>query len=386
MGEHLGHHVLLAGFEVDLRGRDVRVPEDPLDVGERQLGVVDHGVGGGVPQVVEGPVGAQDLVRPHQDRAEDGVVQRPDRAPQRHPQRLAGAEADAVLAGRLLVEPQPDERVRRRRQPLEFAASLAVNADQLLPDVDELASDAEEFGGAGAGGDVEGEDRAVPVAGHPREQLVEEPVRDRAGNPLGLLLSVGRPAVALVELHRVVVGVQLPGGVGLPRPGHRVDDRPATGDRLEVVELLHHGQVVVDGPGRVPGARVELAGDDVHRAGPWRVRPPSPRGLAGLLEPQDEVPDLRPAGSFPRVLDRPEEALPAQQSPPVRLQRLHAQVAGAEILEEVRDCLHFVVVAVGDPVRLYGVVDLRQPPDGRHDKVGHIAARFEKHAGILAVR
>ena len=56
---------------------------------------------------------------------------------------------------------------------LQSPAALADHADRLLLRGGQALGDAEQLGGAGAGGDVERDQRPVPVARQPREQVIE---------------------------------------------------------------------------------------------------------------------------------------------------------------------------------------------------------------------
>jgi len=78
----------------------------------------------------------------------------------------------------LLVEPQPDERIRRGRQVLQRLAALADHADRLVFRGEQPLNNAQEFGGARCGRDIERDQRPVPVAGQAGGQLVEGLVRD----------------------------------------------------------------------------------------------------------------------------------------------------------------------------------------------------------------
>lgn len=83
-----------AGRHISLGGAEQRVAKYPLHVGQRHLGVAGHPVGGGVPQIVQGPVGAQHGVGPAEHPVGGVIGQRPERPSQRPPQWLVGLGGD----------------------------------------------------------------------------------------------------------------------------------------------------------------------------------------------------------------------------------------------------------------------------------------------------
>ena len=193
MGQDVGDDLVRGRRGIDLGRGDVGVPEDPLHVGEGQVRVADHSLGGAVPQVMQRPVRAEQPVDPGEHHPGRVVGQRPERAAQRPPHRLVRPSRDQVQH-LLLVEAQPDERVRRGGQVLQRPAALADHADRLLLRGEQALDDAQQLGGAGAGGDVERDQRPVPVAGQPGEQVVERLVGDAPRRRLGLLRLVCGPS------------------------------------------------------------------------------------------------------------------------------------------------------------------------------------------------
>ena len=103
--------------DVPLRRGQMRVAEDPLNVAIG-INVTGEPVGGRVPKIVQGPVGAQRRVRAGEHRPRGVVGQRTERPSQRPPQRVIGPRRDQP-AHLLLVEPQPHERVRGSRHLLQ---------------------------------------------------------------------------------------------------------------------------------------------------------------------------------------------------------------------------------------------------------------------------
>jgi hypothetical protein len=287
------------------------MPEDPLDVGQGQVRVADHPLRGGMPQIVQCPVRAQRGVGLVEDHPGGVVCQRPERTAQSPPQCLLRPFRDQVPR-LLLVEPQPHERVGRGRQPLQRPAALADHTDHLLLGHHEALADAEQFGGAGAGGHVERDQGPIPVAVQGREELAERLIRDAPRGWLGLLRLIHRsPRWPPERPHRIVVGVEML--VDAPGLGERVDQRPAVHLPVVLIERPDHRASVPPGPGRVVGARSCLASDRVHRSRCRRVRAALPQRLLAGLEPQSEVARLRASGEMPGNLHRTQKPVPRQQ-------------------------------------------------------------------------
>ena len=107
--------------------------KNPLHVGDRHLRIAGHPVGRRVTKIVKGPVRPQAAVGAHEHRPGRVIGQRPERFPQRPPQRIIrpGGHQPVCLG---LIQPQPDKRIRRRGQLLHRPGTLADHRDQLLPD------------------------------------------------------------------------------------------------------------------------------------------------------------------------------------------------------------------------------------------------------------
>lgn len=161
------------------------VAEDPLHVGERHAGVAGHSVGRGVPQIVQRPVGPQGGVRRAEHPVGGVIAEFPEGAPKRPPQRIIDPRGRQAVH-LCLVEPQPDEGVRRGRQLLDRPRAFADHGDQLLAGVGVAVTPAQQFRSPRAGGHPEGHQGAVPVRAELSEQLVELLVRDTARHPLDM--------------------------------------------------------------------------------------------------------------------------------------------------------------------------------------------------------
>ncbi len=130
--EHSGHDLVLAWLDVDLGGGEMGVAEDPLDVGQCQLRVGDHPLGGGAAELVQRPGRAQPVVGTLERPAHGRIVQRPMGRPSGEPQRRLPVGPGLAA----LVEPKPDESIGRRREPLQPATALAGDGDELAAHVD----------------------------------------------------------------------------------------------------------------------------------------------------------------------------------------------------------------------------------------------------------
>ena len=229
-----GHRLLNRGVHVDLRGRQVRVPQDPLDVGQRQRGIPGHPVRGGMPQVMQRPVGAEQRVRPLEHPVRSVVGQGGQRLAQRPPQRLPPPRGYPA-AHLLLVKTQPDERVRRGGQLLSRPRPLPDHRDQLLTRVGIPLAGAEQLTGPRPGRDPERHQRPVPVRGKRREQQLEHLIRDPPRRPPRHRAAVPSFPLPRPRVHRVVMGMRTPAA---PRPvqRERVDHRPAACFPVKVVE------------------------------------------------------------------------------------------------------------------------------------------------------
>jgi len=270
---------------------------------------------------VQRPVRPQRRTRPGEHRAGRVIRQRPERAPQRPPHRVVRPGRHQAVR-LLLVETQPHERVRRRRQRLHRPRSLADHRDELAAGVHAPAGDAEQFRGPRARGDPERDQGPVPVRRQGREQLVEQPVRD-APRDTSRLPGPEQSCPFLPErLQRVLVRMR---PAVLPGQRERVGQRP--GPRLQVIAVKRTADRLAarDRRGRVSRARRSLPGHRVHRprrwpgAGPCRTACPPviPLRLARQLQPPAEIPGLCPRRLIPFEPARPGEAEPPQQVHPV---------------------------------------------------------------------
>ena len=182
MGKEAADHFLVSGSQVDLRRGELGMTQDKLDIGDRQLRVLGHPVGGRVTQRVQGRPAPGRLPGPLEHPVHRVISQRPRRAAQRPPQRLPPPLRDQPLHLQL-VKPQPHERVSGGRQLLQFPAALPGHRDQLPPRVRPALGDRQQLRRPGTRGHVERHQRPVPVRRQPGEDLVELLIRDAARNP-----------------------------------------------------------------------------------------------------------------------------------------------------------------------------------------------------------
>jgi hypothetical protein len=263
----------------------------------------------------------------------------------------------------LLVEPQPHERVRRRRERLDCPRSLAGHRDQLLARVGARPDHAQELRRPCAGRDPERDQGPVPVGHEPGEQLVEHRVRDLLRNPLGDLRPVQAGLLLRERVQRVVVRMRP------SRPGQRerVHDRP--GPRVQVI--------------RVKPAADRLAVRRRRRREPRRRRPfprhrpgsGRPPGLAGQLEPAAEVPCFHPRRLAPGDLDSPGEPEPAKQRQRVRPLRRRRPTRRLQVPQELRHRLDPAARRITQVVRLPPVPGLHEAPGRGHHQRPEIPDR-----------
>jgi hypothetical protein len=240
------------------------------------------------------PVGAQRGVGAAQHRAHRLVVQAAERTAKRPPHRLAAR--DQLRRQALLIQPQPHERIRRGRQPLDSPRPLPRHRDELLTVVDVRAAQAQQLGGASPGRYVERQDRPVTGRRHRREQLVEQPVWNGPRLCLRYPLTVSSAPRLRKWLQRIVVGAAPAAAAGR----HRVPQRPGPQFPVELIESADHSEVVVDRRRSEMSTRIPLARTQVEtacRRPAAATRPPR----AGRPHPQHEIADLpAPTRHLPR--------------------------------------------------------------------------------------
>ena len=326
--------------------------EDPLDVGQRYLRVACHPVGRRMAQVVRRPVPPQRLARPGEHAQRSMVGQLPERAPQRPPQWLVRPCRDQAVH-LLLVEPQPDERVRRRRERLHRPCPLADDRDQLLPGVRVGDGGSQQFAGTRSGRDPERDQRPVPVRPEPGEQLAELLIRDTPRlPPRDPGPEQPRPA-ARERLHRAAVRP----GTAAPAPDQRerVHHRAGPGLEVEVVKVAQHRLAVRRRGDRVTAGRARLPSDP---------------------QPPAEIACLSPGRLIPLQPRRPAEPEPAQQVHPIRPQRRIRPAAPLDVLQVPGNRDHRLACRVGQPERLPRIPRLPQPASQRDDQPRHVQAQL----------
>ena len=320
--------------------------ENPLHVGDRQSAVAGHPVGRRVTQIVQRPVRPQAAVGAHEHRPGRVIGQRTERPSQRPPQRIIrpGPHQPLHLG---LIQPQPDKRIRGRWQLLQRPRALADHGDQLLPRIGVAAGDSEQFRRARPAGHPQRHQRPVPVRAQPGEQLIELLIRDLPGNALDDPGPVTAAALSTPRLHRIVMS-QRPAMPPVPHQRERVHHRPAPGFQMELIKAAQHRFAMRDRGRGVLNPRCRLARDAVDAARAAR----RPTGLAGHLQPADEVPGLRPGGLIPADPGRPQEPEPAQQIHPIRALRRRRPPARLQVPQICGNRSDSCPVAVLQPVWL----------------------------------
>lgn len=330
--QHPADHLFLAGSQVDLSSGEQGVPEDELDIGQRQGGILGHPVGGCMPQRVQGRRAARRVGRALEHAVRRVIGQWADGPPQGPPQRLPPALEDQPVHLHL-VKAQPDERVGGRRQLLNHPTSLAHHRDQLPPGIYSALSGRQQLRCPCPGGDIERDQRPVPVRGQPGEDLVELLVRDAARDPSGQSRPIQTSPLVAVRLHRIVVRVRSPAP---PRPvqRERVHQRPAARVDMELVETTQHRLGM-----RTHRRRINIhSGRNLRSLA--RSAPVRARRLASHQHPTAEIPCLDPCRSIPRDLNCPQESEPSKQIYPIRAGCRLGSPGGLQIAEERRHRFH----------------------------------------------
>ena len=120
VGHHRGDHVLGRRRQIHLGGRQMGVPEDPLHIRQRHLRIPRHPVGSRMPKIMQRPVRPQHRVGPPEHRPRRVIGQRPERFPQRPPQRL-------VRPGRhQALQSAPDTAAARQTHPGEAGSCCST--------------------------------------------------------------------------------------------------------------------------------------------------------------------------------------------------------------------------------------------------------------------
>jgi hypothetical protein len=300
-----------------------------------------------MPQVVQRPVRSQRFPGTREHAQRRVIRQLPERAPQRPPQRLVlplGNQAPHLL----LVKPQPDERVRRRRKLLHRPRSLADDRDQLPPRIDVAGGRPQQLRRPGTGRDPQRDQRPVPVRAEPGEQLAELPVRDA---PRGPLRKPGpeQPGPATGErVHRIMV---------------RPPAAPAAGQR----ERVHHRTR--------PRLEMETVKMPQHRLAVRRRRRGVTSGRTRLprdSQPPAEISGLGPGHLIPFQARSPAEPEPPQQVHPIRAQRRLRPAARLHALQIRGNRDDHAAIRVDQLERHPRITRLPQPADRPDRQARHI--------------
>ena len=211
-----------------------------------------------MPQIVQRPVLPERLPGPREHAQRRMVGQLPERAPQRPPQRLVRSRQDQA-AHLLLIQPQPYERVRRRRKLLHRPGSFADDRDQLPSRIGIGSRSPQQLRGTGPGRDPERDQRPVAVRAEPGEKLAELPIGDAARGPLRHPGPEQAGPAAGERIHRIAVRPRTAGPAAGQR--ERIDHRPGPGIEVEIVKVTQHRLAVRRRRRRVTAVRSRFPGD-----------------------------------------------------------------------------------------------------------------------------
>ena len=348
------------------------MPHHPLQVGQRHRRVTGHPVGRRMTKVMQRPVRAHRGAGPGEHQPGRVVSQRPERAPQRPPQRLIPPSGDEP-AHLSLIQPQPHERVRGCGQLLQLLCPLADHRDQLLPGIGVGGRRAQQLRSPRPGRDPERDQRPVPVRTQQREQLVEPLIRDLPRHPPRSLRPVPPGALASKRLHRVVMRVR-PSPPPTPGQRERVDHRPGASLQVKIVKAAQHALAVHHRRRRIPAARRPLASNRVRRPRSRRpsgrssagIPPARPRRLISQPDPAAEIPRLGAGRLIPADPRRPQEPPPAQQIHPIRPVRRRRAPARSQFTEELRRRDNQRAASIDQPERLEQIPGRLKRPEQRH--------------------
>ena len=376
--------VLGQRIQVLLGGGQVSVAHHPLQVGQRHGRVAGHPVGRRMTQVMQGPVRAHRRAGPREHQPGRIVGQCPERTPQRPPQRLIPPGGDQPVHLRL-IQPQPHESIRRRRQLLQLPCPLADHRDQLLPRISIGGRRAQQLAGPRARRHPQRHQRPVPVRAQQREQLAEPHIRDLPRHPPGQLRPVPAGALGRERLHRVVMRVR-PAAPPAPGQRERIDHRPGASLQVESVKATQHALAVHHRRRRIPAARGPLARYRVRR--PRRHRRPQPRcptsgippvrphRLVSQPDPAAEVPGLSTGRLIPADPRRPQEPEPAKNIHPIRPLRRRRPPARSQFPEVRRSRGNHHPASVDQPERLEQIPGRLKRPEQRHHQPRQIPRRI----------
>ena len=234
MGQDACDHVLFGRGGIDLRSAELGMAEHGLHVGQRHGRVPRHPVCSGMAQIVQRPVRPEQGTGPDEHRPGSVIGQQAERPAERPPQRLVPARRDLALhLG--LVEAQPYERVRGRRQPLHGPRSLPDHRDQLLARIGVLLPRSQQFRGPAP---VDTQKRPAPGRGA-LPSLANSSLNSSSGMQRGIRLansSAGKGRALVPEFHRVVMrmrpaAARRPAGTGSPS---------ASQSRVQLIKAPQH--------------------------------------------------------------------------------------------------------------------------------------------------
>ena len=290
------------------------------------------------------PVRAERVVRALEHPSSGAVRERTRLAAHRPPQR----PCDWTLEGPQVTS-EPGQRFGRQRDHPPLARTLRDDRHALSCPVDVLDGGAKQLFGARTRTDVTGDQSPVPVGGHLREELIPHRIRDRPGCHLLSTLAIGTPSMSPTQLKWAAVSQ---GATARRRLRDRVHDRAVRPVRVEVVEPANSCQRQVDRRRTVPGAKVRLAGLEVHGGGGSRL----PAALEVRRDPQpaDQNCRLRLGGAVPPDAELPHDSEPQECRVAVRPDGTRTVVTDCHVSDPRAYGFDDIALFVEHDVRLVG--------------------------------
>ncbi len=332
------------------------MPHHQLHIAQRQLRVASHSRGCTVAQIVQRPICSEGGVGSLEHPVCCVVIQRPSWSAKCPPHGLSATLGDLAVQ-LFLIQPQPDERIRRRGQRLHRPSSLAHHGDQLLSRVDVAVPQPQQLRRPCPSRDPERHQRPVPIRPQRAEQLVEPVIGDSARNPMRNLRPISPNPLARPPVHRIVMCMRS------PRPPRRIQrewiqDRTGSDIAVKVIEAPQHRLRVHNGRRSVSVSQSRLTSDRI-RLSRNTIRPNSAAATIdpaplfhGQLDPAAEITGLDSGRTVPADINRLQKPPPPQQIHAIRAQRRRRPAHGQQLSQEHRHRLDHDSVETQQPIRL----------------------------------